>query len=59
MVTNVTLVFLHFPLYQRGRFVVPEAAGLAALDECKELGIPTVWLQPGADKHLLLKKHML
>ena len=40
-------------------FVVPEAAGLAALDECKELGISTVWLQPGADKPLLLKKHML
>lgn len=30
-------------------FVVPEAAGLQALDECKELGISVVWLQPGAD----------
>ncbi|MCF0155900.1 MAG: CoA-binding protein, partial [Veillonella sp.] len=30
-------------------FVVPESAGLAALDECLELGIQTVWLQPGAD----------
>lgn len=40
-------------------FVVPEAAGLAALDECKELGISVVWLQPGRINHLLLKKHML
>ena len=37
-------------------FVVPEAAGLAALDGCKELGIPTVWLQPGADKPSLVEK---
>ena len=36
--------------------VVPEAAGLAALDECKELGIPTVWLQPGADKPSVVEK---
>ena len=25
-------------------FVVPEAAGLAAIDECKQLGIKTIWL---------------
>ena len=31
-------------------FVVPEAAGLAAIDECKQLGIKMIWLQPGADK---------
>ena len=37
-------------------FVVPESAGLAALDECKELGIPTVWLQPGADKPSVVEK---
>jgi len=37
-------------------FVVPEAAGLAALDECKELGISTVWLQPGADKPSVVEK---
>ena len=39
-----------------GRFVVPEAVGLAALDECKELGIPVVWLQPGADKPSVVEK---
>ena len=37
-------------------FVVPEAAGLAALDECKELGISVVWLQPGADKPSVVEK---
>ena len=37
-------------------FVVPEAVGLAALDECKELGIPVVWLQPGADKPFFFDK---
>lgn len=37
-------------------FVVPESAGLAAIDECVTLGIPTVWLQPGADKPSVLKK---
>ena len=37
-------------------FVVPEAAGLAALDECKGLGISTVWLQPGADKPSVVEK---
>ena len=37
-------------------FVVPEAAGMAALDECKELGISTVWLQPGADKPSVVEK---
>ena len=37
-------------------FVVPESAGLAALDECLELGIPTVWLQPGADTDAVVKK---
>ena len=37
-------------------FVVPESAGLAALDECKELGISTVWLQPGADKPSVVEK---
>ena len=36
--------------------VVPEAAGLAALDECKELGISVVWLQPGADKPSVVEK---
>ena len=37
-------------------FVVPEAVGLQALDSCKELGIKTVWLQPGADKPAVVKK---
>jgi len=37
-------------------FVVPEAAGLAAVDECKQLGIKTIWLQPGADKPAVLAK---
>ena len=37
-------------------FVVPEKVGLAAVDECKVLGIPTVWLQPGADKPAVVKK---
>ncbi|MCF0154955.1 MAG: CoA-binding protein [Veillonella sp.] len=37
-------------------FVVPESAGLAALDECLELGIQTVWLQPGADTDAVVKK---
>lgn len=37
-------------------FVVPEAAGLSAIDECVELGIPTVWLQPGADKPSVVEK---
>ena len=37
-------------------FVVPEAAGLAAIDECKQLGIKTIWLQPGADKPAVLAK---
>ena len=30
--------------------------GLAALDECKELGISVVWLQPGADKPSVVEK---
>ena len=29
--------------------VVPEAVGITAMQECKNLGISTVWLQPGAD----------
>lgn len=29
--------------------VVPEQVGVAAMSECEELGISTVWLQPGAD----------
>ena len=29
--------------------VVPEQVGVAAMSECKKLGISTVWLQPGAD----------
>ncbi|MBS6545616.1 MAG: CoA-binding protein, partial [Veillonella sp.] len=37
-------------------FVVPEAAGLAAIDECKQLGIKMIWLQPGADKPAVLAK---
>ncbi|SNV68404.1 CoA-binding protein [Veillonella rodentium] len=37
-------------------FVVPEAVGLAALDECHRLGIFTVWLQPGADKPSVVEK---
>ena len=37
-------------------FVVPEAAGLAAVDECKQLGIKMIWLQPGADKPAVLAK---
>lgn len=37
-------------------FVVPESVGLAALDECKELGIDIIWLQPGADKPEVLEK---
>lgn len=37
-------------------FVVPEAVGLKALDECKEKGIPAVWLQPGADKPAVVAK---
>ncbi|MDY3974080.1 CoA-binding protein [uncultured Veillonella sp.] len=37
-------------------FVVPEIVGLVALDECKDLGISTVWLQPGADKPSVVKK---
>ena len=37
-------------------FVVPEAVGLAALDECHRLGISTVWLQPGADKPSVVEK---
>lgn len=31
-------------------FVVAERFGISAIAECKKLGIPTVWLQPGADK---------
>lgn len=37
-------------------FVVPEKVGLEALDSCKELGVKTVWLQPGADKPAVVKK---
>lgn len=37
-------------------FVVPEAVGLSALDDCKAKGIKTVWLQPGADKISLVEK---
>lgn len=37
-------------------FVVPERVGLEAVDECKTLGIPTIWLQPGADKPSVVKK---
>lgn len=37
-------------------FVVPESVGLVALDQCKELGISTVWLQPGADKPAVVAK---
>lgn len=37
-------------------FVVPEKAGLLALEECKALGIRTVWLQPGADKPAVVAK---
>lgn len=37
-------------------FVVPEIIGLAALEECKTLHIPTVWLQPGADKPAVVTK---
>ncbi|KAF1682868.1 CoA-binding protein [Veillonella sp. R32] len=37
-------------------FVVPEKIGLAALEECKTLRIPTVWLQPGADKPAVVTK---
>lgn len=37
-------------------FVVPEGAGLAALDECHRLGIQWVWLQPGADTPNVLAK---
>lgn len=37
-------------------FVVPEAVGLAALDECHRLGISTVWLQPGVDKPSVVEK---
>ncbi|WP_251454621.1 CoA-binding protein [Veillonella intestinalis] len=37
-------------------FVVPEKVGLAALEECKSLQIPTVWLQPGADKPAVVAK---
>ena len=29
---------------------------IAALDECKELGISVVWLQPGADKPSVVEK---
>lgn len=37
-------------------FVVPETVGLAAVDECQQLGIKTVWLQPGADKPSVVAK---
>lgn len=37
-------------------FVIPEVAGLAAIDECIALGINTIWLQPGADKPTVLNK---
>ncbi len=37
-------------------FVVPDRIGLGALDECKTLGITTVWLQPGADKVAVIEK---
>ena len=37
-------------------FVVPEKVGLATLDECKALGIPAVWLQPGADTPAVVEK---
>lgn len=37
-------------------FVVPEAIGLVALEQCKEKGVPAVWLQPGADKLAVVKK---
>ncbi|WP_273419283.1 CoA-binding protein [Veillonella caviae] len=37
-------------------FVIPEAAGLSAIDECIALGINTIWLQPGADKPAVLNK---
>lgn len=37
-------------------FVVPEAVGLQALDDCKALGISVVWLQPGADKPAVVAK---
>lgn len=31
-------------------FVVPASVGVQAVQDCKEAGIDTVWLQPGADK---------
>ncbi len=37
-------------------FVVPEKVGLAAVEECKSLGIETIWLQPGADKPSVVKR---
>lgn len=37
-------------------FVVPESIGLAAVEECKKLGISTIWLQPGADKASVVEK---
>ena len=36
--------------------VNPNIADIAALDECKELGISIVWLQPGADKPSVVEK---
>lgn len=37
-------------------FVVPEAVGLKAVEECKSLGVKTLWLQPGADKPSVVAK---
>ncbi len=37
-------------------FVVPENIGVMALQDCKALGIHTVWLQPGADRPKVVEK---
>lgn len=37
-------------------FVVPEAVGLATLEQMAELGIKTAWLQPGSDSAAVIAK---
>ena len=37
-------------------FVVPERVGLEAVDECQQLGVEIVWLQPGADTSAVITK---
>ncbi len=36
--------------------IVPESVGLKTLDECQQLGIHRIWMQPGADTQAVLNR---